>query len=144
VAVKLFKSFSIEGTLLSGTDKLKAERLPETDVKILAYSAGLAFDLPRYRRFEPFLIGGVGVKSYDFDFEDTKTEKDIEYNFGGGVNVEIQKRLALNLQVRDLVSEFSSSMFGVDNEKQNDILIAAGLTFTFGHSHPGVVAANQR
>ncbi|HEY0306389.1 MAG TPA: outer membrane beta-barrel protein [Longimicrobiales bacterium] len=131
VAFGVWKWLSVEGTFVSGTDKFQAARRAENDVKILAYSGGLSVELPKQWRVEPYLLAGVGVKSYDFDIPDTKAEKDIEYNFGGGINLEIVKNLALNLQARDFVSEFSSSIYGVNNEWQNDLFIAAGLTLRF-------------
>lgn len=132
VALRLFKSLNAEATYLTGTDKMVAARMPETDVKITAYSAGVSLDLPKLWRIEPYVMGGVGVKSYDFDIEGTNPEKDREFNFGAGVNLELLRRVALNVQAKNLMSEFNSSLFEVENEKQNDILIAAGLTFTFG------------
>lgn len=143
IALELFKHVNLEGTVMTGTDKLVATRLPETDVKILAYSGGISLDLPRMWRIEPFLLGGVGVKSYDFDIPETKAEKDLEFNFGAGVNFELFNRLALNVQARDMMSEFSSSLDGIENEKQNDLLFAAGLTFTFGGKGTHVAAVQH-
>jgi hypothetical protein len=131
VAVDVWKFLAIEGTFLSGTDKFQAARREENDVKIMAYSAGVGVELPRQWRVEPYLLAGIGVKSYDFDIPDTKAEKDIEYNFGAGINLEIVENVAFNVQVRDFVSEFSSSIYGVGNKMQNDVLLAAGLTLRF-------------
>lgn len=131
LTIGLWKWLAVEGTFVSGTDELIAARREPADVKIMAYSAGVGVELPRQGRVEPYLLAGIGIKSYDFDIPDTKVEKDIEYNFGAGINLEIVKNLAFNLQARDFVSEFSSSLFGIRNEWQNDLFVAAGLTLTF-------------
>jgi hypothetical protein len=131
VALDVWKFLAIEGTFVSGTDKFKATRREENDVKIMAYSAGVGVELPRQWRIEPYLLAGIGVKSYDFDIPDTKAEKDVEYNFGAGINLEIIENVAFNVQVRDFVSEFSSSIYDVGNKMQNDVLLAAGLTLRF-------------
>ena len=131
LTVGLWKWLAVEGTFVSGTDELVAARREPTDVKIMAYSAGVGVELPKQWRIEPYLLAGVGIKSYDFDIPDTKAEKDIEYNFGAGINLGIVKNLALNVQARDFVSDFSSSLFGIENQRQNDLFIAAGFTLTF-------------
>ena len=131
VTVGLWKWLAVEGTFVSGTDELVAARRDPTDVKIMAYSAGVGVELPKQWRIEPYLLAGIGIKSYDFDIPDTKAEKDIEYNFGAGINLDIVRNFALNLQARDFVSDFSSSLFGVENQRQNDLFIAAGFTLTF-------------
>jgi opacity protein-like surface antigen len=131
VAVGVWKWLAIEGTFLTGTDKLAAARREPVDVQVMAYSAGVGIELPRYGRVEPFLLGGIGVKSYDFDIDDTQAEKDLEYNIGAGVNIEVLPNFALNVQARDFMSTFSSSLFDVADEKQNDLFIAAGFTLRF-------------
>lgn len=144
VGVTVFKGLGVEGTILTGTDELTATRMSPVDTKILAYSGGLSYELPKYWRAQPFVIAGAGVKSYDFDIPDTKTRKNYEYNVGAGVNVEVVKNIAFTVQARDLYSSFSSSLYGVPNETQNDIFVAAGLTVNFGVGAKGGVAAIKR
>lgn len=131
VAVNVWKFLALEATVAKGTDKFVADRMEETDVQVMAYSAGVGIELPKQWRFEPYLLAGIGVKKYDFDIPNTKAENDREFNFGAGVNFEITEHFALNLQARDFVSDFSSSLDGVSNEKQNDLFFAAGITFSF-------------
>jgi hypothetical protein len=131
VAFNVWKFLALEATVAKGTDKFVADRMEETDVQVLAYSAGVGIELPKQWRFEPYLLAGIGVKSYDFDIPNTKAENDREFNFGAGVNLEITEHFALNLQARDFVSDFSSKLDGVSNEKQNDLFFAAGITFSF-------------
>jgi hypothetical protein len=142
VAVAVWKWLAVEATLVSGQDKIIGERLPQTDVQLLAYSAGLELQLPSYNRFGPYLLAGVGVKSYDFDLPAVKAVKDREFNVGAGVNVTLLQNVALNLQARDFISEFSASLDGVENELQHDIFVAAGLTLRFhlGLEQTAVVA----
>lgn len=142
VAVNVWKFVAVEGTFVSGMDKFVTEEHEETDVQIMAYSAGLGVELPRYWRFEPYVLGGIGVKSYDFDIPDTKAERDLEFNFGAGVNFEVLKNVALNVQARDFVSTFASSLYGIENERQNDLFVAAGITLRF-NSKPGVHASRH-
>lgn len=132
VGIQLFKGLSIEGTVVRGTDELTATRREPADVDILAYSGGLELALPSYGRLQPFLLAGAGVKSYDFDIADTKQVRDFEMNFGAGLNLKVVDNVAITVQARDFVSTFSSSLFDVPNEKQNDLLFAGGLTFSFG------------
>jgi opacity protein-like surface antigen len=131
VALDVWKFLAVEATFVSGTDKFMALRREETDVQIMAYSAGIGIELPHTKYFAPYLLAGAGVKSYDFDIPDTKAEKDLEYNFGAGVNIGLLRNVAINVQARDFVSTFSSSLYDFEDEVQHDFFVAAGLTFRF-------------
>ena len=140
LAVRLWGPLSVEGTILTGKDQLSATRRDPTDVTILAYSGGISLELPRQWRVAPFLVAGAGVKSYDFDMPGAQSKENYEYNFGAGLDLELSRNLALNLQARDMYSTFTSGLYGVKNEIQNDLFVAAGLSIKFGFGTSSGVA----
>lgn len=73
----------------------------------------------------PYLVGGLGGKTYDFD--ELGTETDFAGQFGAGIEYRLG-RWGIQAEVRDLVSNFDR--FGVD-KTQHDIVWTGGLTFSF-------------
>lgn len=96
---------------------------------VWAYSGDLVLRLPlsvggRATWF-PYVVGGLGGKTYDF--EDADTETDFAGNFGGGIEYRFNQ-VGLQAEVRDVVSSFER--FGID-EVQHDVVWTAGITLSF-------------
>jgi hypothetical protein len=97
---------------------------------IWAYSGDLVLRLPlaaagRTDSWAPYVVGGLGGKSYDF--ETLSTESDFAGNFGGGLEYRFA-RWGLQAEVRDVVSRFDR--FGLERT-QHDIVWTAGITMSF-------------
>lgn len=97
---------------------------------IWAYSGDLVLRLPRAMgtgrdTWFPYLVGGLGAKTYDFD------ELDSETNFAGSFGAGVEYRFArwgIQAEVRDVVSRFDQ--FDVDRT-QHDVVWTAGATLSF-------------
>jgi hypothetical protein len=106
------------------------EPLPGEDPNVWAYSADLVLRLPRAAvdgrdSWFPYLVGGVGGKTYRFDT--LEQESDFAGNVGAGLEYRLA-RWGLQAEVRDLVSRFDR--FGVA-KTQHDVVWTAGLTLSF-------------
>ena len=84
----------------------------------------------------PYVVGGVGVRIYDFD-ESVSAESSTEFagNFGAGVEFRL-RRWGLFVEGRDFVSDFSredlTTFTGTAEEKtQHDIWISGGVSYSF-------------
>lgn len=73
----------------------------------------------------PYVLGGAGGKTYDFDRMDSET--DFVGSFGGGIEYRF-RRWGLQAEVRDLVSQFEH--FGLD-QTQHDVVYTGGITLSF-------------
>jgi opacity protein-like surface antigen len=84
----------------------------------------------------PFLTGGVGLHSYDFDTTDDL--KKMGYNFGGGLKINI-KAITLRGEVRDHVTPFEQGDFRIgdiisavtDGDTLHNIEISGGIGVRF-------------
>lgn len=98
---------------------------------VWAYSGDVVLRLPLTvgsgSTWFPYVVGGAGAKTYDFEEEEMETETDFAGNFGGGIEYRI-KRVGLQAEVRDIVSSFER--FDID-EIQHDVVWTAGITLSF-------------
>jgi hypothetical protein len=96
---------------------------------VWAYSGDVVVRLPLSAgdgpTWFPYLVGGLGGKTYDFELNDTET--DFAGNFGGGIEYRFN-RVGLQAEVRDIISSFER--FGID-ETQHDVVWTAGITMSF-------------
>ena len=75
----------------------------------------------------PYVVGGLGAKTYDFKGVETETE--FAGSFGAGVEYRFpSSRWGINLEARDYVSNFE--FYGID-ETQHDVVWTAGITLSF-------------
>lgn len=76
----------------------------------------------------PYLLGGLGAKTYDFDVAETET--DFQRNIGAGLEYRLphQRQWGLVLEVRDFISTFEVGP--VDNT-QHDIVWTGGIRLNF-------------
>jgi hypothetical protein len=106
------------------------EALAGEQPSVWAYSGDLVLRLPvstgngRDTWF-PYLVGGLGGKTYDFDNSSTQT--DFAGNFGAGLEYRLG-RWGIQAEVRDIVSTFER--FGID-KAQHDIVWTGGITVSF-------------
>lgn len=109
-----------------------ASPLAGEDPNAWAYSGDLVLRLP----FEagaagtlfPYIVGGLGGKTYDF--ETLSTETDFAGNFGAGLEYRpgADGRWGIQAEVRDIVSSFDR--LGVDRT-QHDLVWTGGITLNF-------------
>lgn len=98
---------------------------------VWAYSGDVVLRLPltvgNGHTWFPYVVGGAGGKTYDFEEEGMESETDFAGNFGGGIEYRI-KQVGLQAEVRDIVSSFER--FEID-ETQHDVVWTAGITLSF-------------
>lgn len=99
------------------------------DVDVYTYAVS-ALVFHRMARFAPYVAGGIGGKSYDWERPGAGNEHDIALQFGGGVEYEVTPSLALRLDVRDHISQFGAELEGGEKVILHDLLLRAGLTFS--------------
>lgn len=79
----------------------------------------------------PFVIGGIGGKTYDVEGFDHET--DLMWNVGAGVDVALHPRASLRLEARDYMSLFDPELeLELDEEVQHDLALTIGLNLSFG------------
>jgi hypothetical protein len=106
------------------------EGLKDEKPNVWAYSGDLVLRLPfstangRDTWF-PYLLGGLGGKTYDFD--QAGTETDFAGNVGAGIEYRIG-RWGVQAEVRDIISTFDR--FGID-KTQHDVVWTGGITLSF-------------
>lgn len=96
---------------------------------VWAYSGDLVLRLPMAApngrdTWFPYLVGGAGGKTYDFDTLGTET--DFAGSFGAGIEYRFAQ-WGIQAEVRDIVTSFER--FGVD-ETQHDVVWTAGITWS--------------
>jgi len=74
----------------------------------------------------PYVVGGLGGKTYDFDRLDAKT--DFAGNFGGGIEFRFNRNWGIQAEARDFVSSFDR--LGIDST-QHDIVYTGGISLSF-------------
>lgn len=102
------------------------------DPNVWNYSGDVVLRLPlpatQEVSFFPYILGGLGGKTYDF--ETLSTETDFAGNFGLGVEARFGEngRWGINTEVRDIVSSFDR--FGAD-ETLHDVIWTGGISLNF-------------
>lgn len=131
VGVRVGERFGIGASLLYSPLTYSTSTAAEQDGDLYTYGADVSYHATGLsERVAPFVIAGVGAKSYGFDGADTET--DLMWNAGLGVDVGLSPNLALRLEARDYMSMFDPAVDGLDEELQHDIGLSAGLSFSFG------------
>ena len=103
----------------------------ETDLGAWVYGIDATYFTPSPSPVvQPFVLAGIGAKTYDVDGMDPET--DLMWNVGGGVDVQFHPRAALRLEARDYMSLFDPEIAAVDEELQHDLALTAGFRFAFG------------
>ncbi|MGH9788784.1 MAG: outer membrane beta-barrel protein [Candidatus Acidiferrales bacterium] len=60
--------------------------------------------LPGGKRFSPFVTGGLGLVRYVVSFPTDESNR-LAGNFGGGVDIRLNRRVAVRAEVRDYITE---------------------------------------
>jgi hypothetical protein len=129
----IHRNFGLRANVLyARTDASAGAPDPLTGEKpdIWTYSGDLLARLPiaigNGRDFViPYLVGGLGGKTYNFDELDTAT--DFAGNLGAGLEYRFA-RWGVQAEVRDVISSFDR--FGVE-KTQHDIVWTGGITLSF-------------
>lgn len=106
----------------------------DVDATVLALVGDLVFrPLPRLAVVQPYLLGGAGIKRYNFDTDDlgggfgdflSDDQNDFTVHLGAGLDVGLGP-LAFMAEVSDYISWFAPN--GGDSEMQNDIFGMVGV-----------------
>lgn len=78
----------------------------------------------------PYILGGLGGKTYDFRTTSMDNKTYFAGNFGAGLEYRLPRvsRLGLSLEVRDFVSKFDMGDF---NSTQHDVVWTGGIRFNY-------------
>jgi hypothetical protein len=100
----------------------------------LLYDAGLRLSLPlggRAGAIAPFVQAGAGAMRQELRLDPVATHAtNFAYNVGGGVDVALAPRLALQLMVKDYIGKFDAreaTSIGVDTRTTHNWALSAGL-----------------
>jgi hypothetical protein len=102
------------------------------DPDVWHYSGDVLLRLPFTTAGElswfPYLVGGLGAKTYDFETRSTDT--DFAGNYGAGVELRFgpEGRWGVNTEVRNLMSNFDRAGF---DTTLNDVIWTGGFTLNF-------------
>jgi hypothetical protein len=130
-ALRFAERFGVGATVLYSPTTATGSSGTATDVGIWSYGLDASYHLATPSPLvQPFLIGGLGAKTYDFDGMDAVTH--FMWNVGAGVDVALHPRASLRLEARDYMSLFDPEVAGVDDEIQHNVALSAGLSFRVG------------
>ncbi len=120
----------IGATVLYSPTQLTEGSGAETDLGVWLYGMDVSYHaLGPTAMARPFVVAGVGGKTYVLDGMDAET--DLMWNVGGGIDVQVHPRAVFRLEARDYMSVFDPEVAGVEDEVQHDIAVTAGLRFVF-------------
>lgn len=120
----------IGATVLYSPTQLTEGSGAETDLGMWLYGMDASYHaLGPTSMARPFVVAGIGGKTYIVDGMDAET--DLMWNVGGGIDVQVHPRAAFRLEARDYMSVFDPEVAGVDDEIQHDMAVTAGLRFVF-------------
>lgn len=128
-ALRVSERLGIGGTVLYSPATLTSGSGAEADLGVWMYGLDVSYHaLAAGARARPFVVGGVGGKTYDLEGFDTET--DLMWNAGAGVDVALHPRASLRLEARDYMSLFDPEL-SLDEEIQHDLALTVGLNFNF-------------
>lgn len=133
VAVWLHRYVGVRASVVWAQTDVSGPASPDVtgvDPNVWAYGGDIVLRAPIEARsgwIIPYIVGGLGAKTYDFEGIDTETE--FAGSFGGGVEYRFpSSQWGINLEVRDFVSDFE--FYGID-ETQHDVVWTGGITLSF-------------
>jgi hypothetical protein len=130
-AVRFADRLGVGATVLYSPTTATGSSGADTDVGLWSYGLDVSYHVATPSPLvQPFLIGGVGAKTYDFDGMDAVNH--FMWNVGAGVDVALHPRASLRLEARDYMSLFDPEIAGLDDEIQHDLALSAGLSFRLG------------
>lgn len=123
--------FGFGATVLYSPTTLTEASGAETDLGVWVYGVDATYFTPSPSPLaQPFVLAGIGGKTYDVDGLDPET--DVMWNVGAGLDLQFHPRAALRLEARDYMSLFDPEIATADEELQHDLALTAGLRFAFG------------
>lgn len=122
------------GPLTPPTVVRTRHRVP-TDITLASVDIALVTRLRLPLGVQPYVLAGIGGKHYSFDRAALAQAEpglvlpengtNLMMNVGGGVTIPLSRRLALDVQVRDAITEYWGS-------RQHDVAWLAGLSWEPG------------
>lgn len=113
-------------------------KLHAKEPTVWLYSGDVLFRFPVHRSFNPYALGGLGFKTYDFDFPESdfggfiESERDSDFtlSFGGGLEYRFGSsgRWGVNVELKNYFSSFG---LGAAEGTQNDVVGTGGLSVRF-------------
>jgi hypothetical protein len=129
--VRIADRFGIGATLLYAPLTYSTSDVAEQEGGLYTYGADFSYHAVSLSdRAAPFVVVGVGAKTYDFQGADLET--DLMWSAGAGIDVALSRNVGLRLEARDYMSLFDPAIDGLDAELQHDLVLAAGLSLNFG------------
>lgn len=109
------------------------------DSKVLLYDAGLQFRLPALSSLgagiTPFLEAGAGAMRYEVRAGPLTTNAtNFAGNFGGGIDLQLNRNIALRGQVKDYVGKFDfreATTFDINSRVAHNVAFSVGLNLGF-------------
>lgn len=110
------------------------------DSKVLLYDGGLQFRLPTSGSLgatglTPFVEAGAGAIRYEVRTGPLTTNAtNFAVNFGGGVDLQLNRNIGLRLQAKDYVGKFNfqqATSFNLQGKTAHNISLNAGLNLGF-------------
>jgi hypothetical protein len=127
--------FGFGATVLYSPTTLTEASGAETDLGVWVYGVDVTYFAPSPSPIaQPFVLAGIGGKTYDLEGVDAAT--DLMWNVGAGLDLQFHPRAALRLEARDYMSLFDPEVGTVDEELQHDLGLTAGFRFTVGPGAP--------
>ena len=107
--------------------------------KVLLYDGGLQFRLPALTSLgsglTPFVEAGAGAIRYEVRTGPlTANATNFAVNFGGGLDVQLNRNLGLRLQAKDYVGKFDfqeATAFNLKGRTAHNVSLNVGLTLGF-------------
>ena len=125
------RHLGIGATVLYSPTSLTEESGAETDMGVWVYGVDATYFTPSPSPLaQPFVLAGIGGKTYDVDGMDPET--DLMWNVGAGLDLQFHPRAALRLEARDYMSLFDPAVETADEEIQHDLGLTAGFRFAIG------------
>jgi opacity protein-like surface antigen len=129
--LRIADRFGVGASLLYAPLTYSTSTTSDQDGGLYAYGVDFSYHaVDLSERLAPFVVAGVGAKSYDFEDADLKT--DFMWSAGAGLDVALTRTVGLRLEARDYMSLFDPMIDGLDEKLQHDIVLSAGLSFNLG------------
>jgi hypothetical protein len=109
------------------------------DSKVLLYDGGLQLRLPSMSSLgaglSPFIEGGAGAMRYEVRSGPLTTQAtNFAANFGGGLDLQMNKSIGVRLQAKDYVGKFDlkqATSFNIDSKVAHNLAFTVGLNLAF-------------
>lgn len=105
--------------------KIDGGEADDAEHTVLALTVDAVLRLaPGISPIQPYLLGGIGTRKYDFDESGPEDQSNAAFHLGAGLGFKLGP-LSLVAEVSDYLSQFQFA--GADKKLQNDVFIMAGF-----------------